>query len=150
MWKHSDNRVDSNMRKTILIIATSMISAVVLFAQANAVTTKTGLKYVDMKVGTGDEAVAGVMVEVNYSGWFYVDGKRGKLFDKGTFKLTVGNHDVIPGWDEGLQGMKVGGKRELFIPPDLAYGPDGFKDIIPPNSTLDFEVELLKVTKPNP
>ena len=86
-------------------------------------------------------------VEVNYTGWLYVNGKRGQQFDSGPFKLTLGQGMVIKGWDEGLQGMRVGGKRELIIPPDLGYGSRGAGGVIPPNATLDFEVELLKVSK---
>lgn len=89
-------------------------------------TTKTGLKYIDIKVGNGDEAVKDAIVEVNYTGWLYTDGKRAKMFDsssigRGPFKFTLGAKQVIAGWDEGVMGMKVGGKRELIIPPDLAY-----------------------------
>ena len=151
------------MRKTIFVIATLIISAAVIAAQATApktatpapaaaqpkqVTTSTGLKYTDTKVGTGAEAVAGSSVVVNYTGWLYVGGKRGTQFDKGMgFMLTIGTHQVIPGWEEGLTGMKVGGKRELIIPPSLGYGARGFPGAIPPNATLDFEVELTKSTK---
>jgi FKBP-type peptidyl-prolyl cis-trans isomerase FkpA len=122
-------------------------------ADSKAVTTPSGLKYTDEKVGTGDEAVKGSTVDVHYTGWLYEGGKRTKKFDSSvdrgkpfTFKLGAGQ--VIKGWDEGVQGMKVGGKRELIIPPNLAYGSrDVGGGLIPPNSTLDFEVELLKVSK---
>lgn len=121
--------------------------------QGNVNTTKSGLKYIDHKAGAGDEAVRGTTVQVHYTGWLYVDGKRGKKFDssvdRGTpFDFPLGAGRVIKGWDEGVQGMKIGGKRELIIPPDLAYGSrDVGNGLIPPNSTLNFEVELLKVTK---
>src|SRR5215831_17630286 len=115
------------------------------------VTTASGLKYTDLVVGKGDEAKKGDTVEVNYTGWLFVNGKRGQQFDssvgRGPFKLTLGQGMVIKGWDEGLQGMRVGGKRELIIPPDLGYGARGAGGVIPPNATLDFEVELLKITK---
>jgi len=131
-----------------------MVLAIALFAQGqgNMVTTKSGLKYIDQKVGTGVTAVKGAKVEVNYTGWLYVDGKRGSKFDSSLdrntpFPFTLGSRQVIAGWDEGVEGMKVGGKRELIIPPDLAYGPRAVGGVIPANSTLDFEVELLKVTK---
>ena len=116
-------------------------------------TTRSGLKYIEQKLGTGDVAVKGATVEVHYTGWLYVDGKRGKKFDSSVdrgqpFSFGLGQRQVIAGWDEGVEGMKVGGKRELIIPADLAYGPrDVGNGLIPPNSTLDFEVELLKVTK---
>ena len=115
-------------------------------------TTKSGLKYTDDKVGTGDVAVKGQTVQVHYTGWLYVNGKRGAKFDSSVdrnmpFEFQLGAGKVIAGWDEGVAGMKVGGKRELFIPPDLAYGPREVGGVIPANSTLDFEVELLKVSK---
>jgi FKBP-type peptidyl-prolyl cis-trans isomerase len=122
------------------------------FAQENAKTTKSGLKYVDIKVGTGEEAIKGANVTVHYTGWLYVDGKRGTKFDSSVdsgkpFNFALGAGQVIKGWDEGVAGMKVGGKRELFIPPDLGYGARGAAGVIPPNATLDFEVQLLKVAK---
>ncbi len=115
-------------------------------------TTSSGLKYIDHKVGTGVVAEKGNMVEVHYTGWLYENGKRGAKFDSSVdhgapFKFKLGAGMVIKGWDEGVQGMKVGGKRELIIPPNLAYGDRGAGGVIPPNATLDFEVELLKVTK---
>jgi peptidylprolyl isomerase len=122
------------------------------FFQEKAVTTKSGLKYVDLKVGTGAEALKGMTVTVHYTGWLYENGKRGAKFDssvdRGTpFEFPLGGGQVIKGWDEGVAGMKIGGKRELFIPPDLGYGARGAGNVIPPNATLDFEVELLKVSK---
>lgn len=117
------------------------------------VTTHSGLKYIDHKVGTGVEAVRGATVEVHYTGWLYENGKRGKKFDSSLdrgkpFSFKLGAGQVIRGWDEGVQGMKVGGRRELIIPPQLGYGSrDVGNGLIPANSTLDFEVELLKVSK---
>jgi len=116
------------------------------------VTTLSGLKYIDQVVGTGDKAVRGATLEMHYTGWLYVDGKRGKKFDSSVdrgqpFGFKLGAGKVIKGWDEGVEGMKVGGKRELIIPPELGYGQGGAGNVIPPNATLDFEVELLKVTK---
>ena len=158
------------MRKTIFVIAALAISAAVMFAQSaqtkapaaapaaapatatpaaapKPVTTASGLKYTDTKIGTGVVALMGNTVNVKYDGWLYEGGKRGKEFDKGTFDFKIGNHEVIPGWEEGLQGMRIGGTRELIIPPALGYGARGAGGVIPPNATLDFEVELLKVTK---
>jgi FKBP-type peptidyl-prolyl cis-trans isomerase len=107
-----------------------------------------GLKYIDAKEGTGAEVKKGDTVEVHYTGWLYEDGKVGKKFDssvgKKPFPFTIGK-GVIKGWSEGVAGMKVGGTRKLIIPPDLAYGKDGAGDDIPPNATLLFEVELLKI-----
>ena len=122
------------------------------FVQENAVTTKSGLKYVDLQLGAGDEAKKGMKVTVHYTGWLYSNGTRGAKFDssvdrKQPFGFTLGAGEVIKGWDEGVAGMKVGGKRELFIPSKLGYGSQGAGGVIPPNATLDFEVELLKVGK---
>jgi FKBP-type peptidyl-prolyl cis-trans isomerase FkpA len=109
-------------------------------------TTASGLKYEDLVVGKGAEAKAGQNVTVHYTGWL-TDGKK---FDSSKdrnepFVFPLGGGRVIKGWDEGVQGMKVGGKRKLTIPPGLGYGPRGAGGVIPPNATLIFEVELLKV-----
>jgi FKBP-type peptidyl-prolyl cis-trans isomerase len=105
-----------------------------------------GLEYWDIKVGTGAVAAAGQTVMVHYTGWL----TNGKKFDssvgKAPFEVTpLGNAPVIKGWNEGILGMKVGGKRQLRIPPDLAYGADGYPGAIPPNATLIFDVQLLSV-----
>ncbi len=104
------------------------------------------LKKEDLKVGTGKEAKKGNTVTVHYTGWL----KDGKKFDssldrKTPFQFTLGRGEVIPGWDRGIVGMKEGGKRKLTIPPALGYGSRGAGNVIPPNSVLIFEVELLKV-----
>ena len=115
------------------------------------VTTPSGLKYTDLVVGKGDEAKKGDTVDVNYTGWLYVNGKRGDKFDssvgRAPFTVTIGQGRVIKGWDEGLQGMRVGGKRELIIPPSLGYGAQSVGGVIPPNATLNFEIELMKISK---
>jgi peptidylprolyl isomerase len=110
------------------------------------VTTASGLKYQDIAVGSGKEAQPQNQVTVNYTGWLENGTKFDSSFDHGQpFTFTLGAGNVIPGWDEGVQGMKEGGKRRLIIPPDLGYGSTGSPPTIPPNSTLIFDVDLLKV-----
>jgi FKBP-type peptidyl-prolyl cis-trans isomerase len=123
-------------------------------AGAAWVTTPSGLKYRDIKVGTGDEVVAGSTAAVAYTGWIWENGaKKGQPFDtsrpdKPPYPVrNVGHAQVIAGWNEGLVGMKQGGQRELIIPPALGYGDRGFPGAIPPKSTLFFEVEIASVTK---
>jgi len=114
-------------------------------------TTASGLIIDDMVLGSGDIATAGQTVSVHYTGWLFFGGERGKKFDsskdRGTpFEFPLGAGHVIKGWDEGVQGMKVGGSRKLTIPPNLGYGKSGAGGVIPPNATLIFEVELLGVS----
>jgi FKBP-type peptidyl-prolyl cis-trans isomerase len=110
------------------------------------VTTASGLKYTDEKVGTGAEAKAGQRVSVHYTGWLTNGTKFDSSKDRGQpFTFALGGGQVIKGWDEGVQGMKVGGVRKLTIPADLGYGARGAGGVIPPNATLVFEVELLDV-----
>ena len=114
------------------------------------ITTASGLKYEDSVEGTGAEAKAGQRVSVHYTGWLYTDGVAGRKFDSSKdrgqpFAFPLGGGRVIRGWDEGVQGMKVGGTRRLVIPADLGYGASGAGGVIPPNATLLFEVELLGV-----
>jgi FKBP-type peptidyl-prolyl cis-trans isomerase FkpA len=110
------------------------------------IVSPSGLKYEDLKIGDGAEASAGKIVAVRYAGWL---GNHSKLeFDSSrdrpfTFRLGAG--DVLKGWDEGLLGMRVGGKRRLIIPPDLGFGKQGVGSVVPPNSVLIYEFELLEV-----
>jgi len=109
-----------------------------------------GLKYTDTNVGTGAEAAKGHKVSVHYTGWLYNNGAKGAKFDSSLdrgqpFAFALGAQQVIRGWDEGVAGMKVGGKRTLIIPPELGYGARGAGGVIPPNATLMFDVELLGV-----
>ena len=104
----------------------------------------------DRKMGEGKEAQVFSEVNVHYTGWTMDGTKFDSSLDRGTpFTFTLGEGRVIPGWEMGVQGMKVGGKRELIIPPELAYGKRGAGDVIPPDSTLKFHVELLAVNGPN-
>jgi len=105
-----------------------------------------GLRYTDDQVGTGTEAQAGKTVSVHYTGWLLDGTKFDSSKDRNQpFSFPLGRGQVIKGWDEGVAGMKVGGKRTLVIPPDLGYGARGAGGVIPPNATLKFEVELLDV-----
>ena len=116
-------------------------------------TTESGLQYEDTTVGTGEEARAGQNVKVHYTGWLYdptASNSRGKKFDSSKdrgqpFAFNLGEGQVIRGWDEGVQGMKVGGTRVLTIPADLGYGARGAGGVIPPNAMLVFDVDLLGV-----
>ncbi len=108
--------------------------------------TASGLEYEDLVVGTGAEAVAGKQVDVHYTGWLTTGAKFDSSLDRGKpFSFPLGAGHVIRGWDEGVAGMKVGGKRKLTIPPELGYGARGAGGVIPPNATLVFEVQLLGV-----
>jgi peptidylprolyl isomerase len=113
-------------------------------------TTPSGLKIIDVKVGTGPMPRPGQTCVMNYTGWLYDNGAKGKKFDSSLdrnqpFEFKIGAHQVIAGWDEGVATMKVGGKRTLIIPPSLGYGASGAGGVIPPNATLIFDVELLAV-----
>ena len=111
--------------------------------------TPSGLQYEDVAVGTGASPKAGQTCVMNYTGWLWENGAKGKQFDssvgKKPFEFPLGMGRVIKGWDEGVGSMKVGGKRNLLIPGNLAYGERGYPGLIPPNATLFFEVELLNV-----
>ncbi len=114
--------------------------------QETTQTTSDGLQITDEVVGTGTEATSGKMVTVQYTGTLTNGTKFDSSFDHGApFSFSLGAGKVIQGWDEGVQGMKVGGKRKLVIPPSLAYGDRAIGGVIPANSTLVFEVELLDV-----
>jgi FKBP-type peptidyl-prolyl cis-trans isomerase FkpA len=111
-------------------------------------TTPSGLRYQDTVVGNGQVAAGGDRVSVHYTGWLFENGAKGAKFDASrdrgeTFEFVLGDGEVIAGWDEGVQGMRVGGSRMLVIPPHLAYGARGAGGVIPPDATLWFEVDLL-------
>jgi peptidylprolyl isomerase len=113
-------------------------------------TNPSGLQWTDTKEGTGPSPKPGQICVMDYTGWLWVDGAKGKKFDssvdRGTpFEFPIGQGRVIKGWDEGVATMKVGGKRTLLIPPQLGYGNRGAGGVIPPNATLLFEVELIAI-----
>ena len=144
-------------RQLILLFLTfTLVAAAAALAQTNTAaptkvtgpgkTTNSGLQLWDITVGTGAAAVAGMPVRVHYTGWL-ADGKKfDSSVDRGQpFVFTLGAGEVIKGWDEGVAGMKIGGKRQLKIPPALGYGARGAGGVIPPNATLIFDVELLGI-----
>jgi FKBP-type peptidyl-prolyl cis-trans isomerase FkpA len=111
-------------------------------------TTPSGLQYEDTVIGKGQVAVTGEHATVHYTGWLLENGVKGAKFDASrdrgeTFSFPLGAGRVIAGWDEGVQGMRVGGTRVLIVPPGLGYGAQGAGGVIPPNATLMFEVDLL-------
>jgi peptidylprolyl isomerase len=119
-------------------------------AAAEMVTTDSGLRYEDKKIGIGSETVRGDRVEVHYTGWLDDKGEKGQKFDSSvdrgrTFSFILGTGRVIKGWDEGVAGMKIGGKRTLYIPAGLGYGSRGAGRSIPPNADLIFDVELIGI-----
>ena len=123
-----------------LFIMPGMIQA----GEEGGTTTPSGLQYVDLKPGTGREAHAGETAIVHYTGWLADGTKFDSSRDRNEpFSFRLGAGRVIRGWDEGVQGMKIGGLRKLTIPPELGYGARGAGQVIPPNATLVFEVELL-------
>ena len=140
------------MKKQFVVLSIVVVALICFVSMASAKTTMTnsGLKYTDVKVGTGAEAKAGQTVKVHYTGWLDNKGQKGKKFDSSVdrgkpFDFPLGAGRVIRGWDEGVAGMKVGGKRQLIIPASLGYGERGAGSAIPPNATLIFDVELLAV-----
>jgi FKBP-type peptidyl-prolyl cis-trans isomerase FkpA len=109
--------------------------------------TDSGLKYEDLIEGDGAQAAAGQRVSVHYTGWLLDGDKFDSSLDRGQpFEFSLGSGMVIRGWDEGVVGMKVGGKRRLTIPPQLGYGARGAGGVIPPNATLVFDVELIDIS----
>lgn len=138
-----------NMKKISLFLLCALMSFAVM-AASKPVVTPSGLRYENSQIGTGPEATSGKAVSVHYTGWLNAKGKKGVKFDSSVdrgipFQFTLGAGEVIPGWDEGVAGMRVGGKRTLFIPSRLGYGPRGAGNLIPPNSDLIFDVDLLEV-----
>ena len=134
----------------ILLGTCTMTSDPATAQSAQEQRTASGLRYIDERVGDGAEAKAGQTVSVHYTGWLFQNGQKGAKFDSSRdrgqpFAFPLGAGRVIRGWDEGVAGMKVGGRRTLIIPPELGYGARGAGGVIPPNATLVFDVELLGV-----
>jgi len=136
------------MTRKFLFEATATLMLVAFMASCSG-SPVSELIIEDLETGTGDEAVGGATLTMHYTGWLYFNGRRGDKFDSSLggspFSFTLGAGEVIEGWDRGIEGMRVGGKRELTIPPDMGYGAAGWPPEIPPNSALIFEVELLEV-----
>ena len=136
---------------TLAVISGGAAIATPALAQAGKpVTTASGLQIIDTKVGTGASPRTGQTCVMHYTGWLYDNGAKGKKFDSSVdrgepFEFKIGTRQVIAGWDEGVASMKVGGKRTLIIPAALGYGVQGAGNVIPPNATLMFDVELLGI-----
>ncbi len=135
---------------TALVATVGVLILSVTADAQNVVTLPSGLKYIDIKVGTGPSPRTGQTCVMNYTGWLDENGKKGQKFDSSLdrnepFDFRIGMHQVIAGWDEGVATMKVGGKRTLIIPPSLGYGAQGAAGVIPPNATLIFDVDLLAI-----
>lgn len=146
------------MLRKVMLSAILAVTAIAVFAQGAptgtnkptpvtgpGMKTKSGVRYWDIKVGAGATAMKGQTVTVHYTGWFI----NGKQFDSSIggkpLPFKIGAHEVIQGWEDGVAGMKVGGKRQLKIPPELGYGSKGYPGAIPPNTTLIFDVELVSI-----
>jgi peptidylprolyl isomerase len=120
--------------------------------KGDTITTASGLKYIDIKVGSGASPETGQTVQVHYTGWLLSNGKKfDSSKDRGQpFSFPIGKSRVIKGWDEGVASMKIGGYRQLIIPPQLGYGDRGAGAIIPPGASLVFDVEFLGIAPPAP
>jgi len=137
------------MQKTVIFAVVAVLTVILLVSCSGNPVTE--LKTKDLVVGTGDQAVKGDTLTVHYTGWLLQNGRRGKKFDSSVgsepFMFKLGAGEVIEGWDRGIEGMRVGGKRELAIPSQMGYGQQGAPPDIPPDAALTFEVQLLSVQK---
>ena len=136
--------------KLAVISGGAAIATPTLGQTGKPMTTPSGLQIIDTKAGTGPSPKTGQTCVMHYTGWLYENGAKGKKFDSSVdrgepFEFKIGLRQVIAGWDEGVASMKVGGKRTLIIPAALGYGAQGAGNVIPPNATLMFDVELLGV-----
>ena len=142
---------------SMALLALFMVQPV-FAAQENAAEAGLQFEKIDRKVGEGEEADIGKTVNVHYTGWLYDESapdRKGRQFDSSYdrdahFSFMLGAGKVIKGWDHGVRGMKVGGERTLIIPPEMAYGSRGVRKVIPPDSALIFDVELVGIEKKNP
>jgi len=150
-------RIFHRVRVALAVVAASigfLAASVPATASAQTagmvVTTPSGLQIIDTTVGSGAKPMGGQICVMHYTGWLDKNGAKGTKFDSSVdrgqpFTFPIGRGRVIPGWDEGVATMRVGGKRTLIIPPELGYGARGAGGVIPPNATLIFDVELLEV-----
>ena len=135
---------------SIAALSASVATMTATTAAAQQAVLPGGTRVTEVKAGSGALAEPGRAVAVHYTGWLYLDGGKGTKFDSSRdrgdpFDFPLGAGHVIRGWDEGVAGMKIGGKRTLIIPPEMGYGARGAGGVIPPNATLVFDVELLEV-----
>lgn len=145
------SRVNTLVNVSVLILGMMLLPQSAISETKQGASSVTELIKQDTKIGSGEEAAVGKAVEVHYTGWLYdasAPDKKGKKFDSSRdrgvpFSFLLGAGRVIKGWDRGVTGMKVGGQRTLIIPPQMAYGAQGAGNVIPPNATLIFDVELL-------
>lgn len=145
---------DQAILKALVVAFSGMLIGVwtlgSLSQAASIVTTLTGLQIIDNRVGVGPSPKTGQKCLIQYTGWLYVNGMKGRKFVSSVgrgrpFEFAIGKGQVIKGWDEGIATMKVGGNRTLIVPPDLGYGTAGLAGTVPPNSWLAFDIELLGV-----
>jgi len=147
-----------NSRTVILCLILFLLPLIAFAGKTQAAGSAAELEIIDHKIGDGAEAGIGSTVNVHYTGWLYDENatdKKGRKFDSSHdrgahFSFMLGAGKVIKGWDHGVRGMKVGGERTLIIPPAMAYGSRGVGKIIPPDSTLIFDVELVGIQEKNP
>ena len=141
--KRRNQRLIAGAGAALIVVVIAILVYSVAASQKGGTT---GLKIEDLKIGEGPAAKAGDTVSVHYTGWLEDGTKFDSSRDRNQpFEFTLGQGGVIQGWDQGVVGMQVGGVRRLTIPPALAYGPEGYAGVIPPDATLSFEIELLEI-----
>jgi FKBP-type peptidyl-prolyl cis-trans isomerase FkpA len=146
--KRRKQRIAAGAFLSVAVVVIALLAVQTINNRSNPTATESGLLYEDLVTGSGPEAKAGDLVRVHYTGWLTDNTKFDSSVDRGQpFEFTLGQGGVIKGWDEGVAGMQVGGKRKLTIPPELGYGAGGAGSTIPPNATLIFEVELLEIVE---